>query len=144
MKKVIDILNRKGKNIIAIASSKSVHEALVIMSEKNIGSLVVSENEKLMGIITERDYARKVVLKGKISSDTPVAEIMTTNFPELYEDDTLEKCMQLMTDNNLRYLPVIKENKIIGLISIMDVVQQTILLQEETINELHQFMAGAT
>ena len=144
MKKVIDILNRKGNNIIAIASSKSVHEALVIMSEKNIGSLVVSENEKLMGIITERDYARKVVLKGKISSDTPVAEIMTTNFPELYEDDTLEKCMQLMTDNNLRYLPVIKENKIIGLISIMDVVQQTILLQEETINELHQFMAGAT
>ena len=144
MKKILHILSRKGNNVLNIAPEISVHDALLIMSEKNIGSLVVSDNGKYLGIVTERDYARKIVLKGKSSSETPVAEIMTTDFPKLTEEDTVEKCMQLMTENNLRYLPVMKEDKIVGLISIMDVVQETIISQQETISELHQYITGSS
>jgi CBS domain-containing protein len=144
MKKISHILNRKGNNVLSIAPHLSVHDALVIMSDKNIGSLVVANDEKYLGIITERDYARKVILMGKSSRDTRVDEIMTTDFPDLKEDDTVEKSMQLMTENNLRYLPVMKEGKVIGIISIMDVVKETILSQQETISELHQYISGSS
>ncbi len=144
MKKISHILNRKGNNVLNVAPQLSVHDALLIMSDKNIGSLVVSENNKYLGIVTERDYARKIVLKGKSSSETPVSDIMTTDFPLLTEDDTVEKCMELMTENNLRYLPVMKDEKIVGLISIMDVVKETILSQQETISELHQYITGSS
>ncbi|MCX6189835.1 MAG: CBS domain-containing protein [Bacteroidetes bacterium] len=144
MKKIIQILNRKGSNIIHIEPQLSVHDALQIMSDKNIGSLVVTQENQYLGIITERDYARKVMLKGKNSAETTVADIMTTDFPLLAEEDSIEKCMQLMTENNLRYLPVMRGVAIVGLISIMDVVQETILSQQETISELHQYISGSS
>ncbi len=144
MKKIIHILTRKGNNVISIAPQLSVHDALQIMSDKNIGSLVVADDLQYLGIITERDYARKVMLKGKSSAETTVSDIMTTDFPLLIEEDTVEKCMQLMTDNNLRYLPVMKGSSIVGLISIMDVVKETILSQQETISELHQYITGSS
>ena len=144
MKKISHILNRKGNNVLSIAPHLTVNDALLIMSDKNIGSLVVSDNDKYLGIVTERDYARKVMLKGKSSAETPVSEIMTTDFPLLTEEDSVDRCMKLMTENNLRYLPVMKEDKIVGLISIMDVIHETMLSQEETIIELHQYISGST
>ncbi len=144
MKKILHILNRKGTNVLSIEPQLTVHDALLIMSDKNIGSLVVAEGTKYHGIVTERDYARKVMLKGKNSADTSVAEIMTTDFPILTEDDSVEKCMQLMTENNLRYLPVMRADQIVGLISIMDVVQETILSQQDTISELHKYISGSS
>jgi CBS domain-containing protein len=144
MKKVLHILKRKGSDVMTIAPTTTVHEALTIMSEKNFGSLLVADDGKYMGLITERDYARKVILKGKSSADTPVSDIMTTDFPRLTEDDSVDRCMQLMTANNLRYLPVMKEDHVVGLISIMDVVHETILSQEETIEELHQYISGSS
>ena len=118
----------------------SVIEALEIMAEKNIGALVVVENESFIGIITERDYSRKIVLKGKSSSDTPVSEIMSTDFPSVLINDTVEKCMQLMASNRIRYLPVIEKDKLVGIISINDVVTETILTQQETISHLHSYI----
>lgn len=144
MKKIIHILNRKGTNVLSIEPQLTVHDALLIMSDKNIGSLVVAEGTKYHGIVTERDYARKVMLKGKHSADTTVSEIMTTDFPLLTEEDSVEKCMQLMTENNLRYLPVMRADQIVGLISIMDVVQETILSQQDTISELHKYISGSS
>ena len=144
MKKIIHILNRKGTNILTISPDTTVNEALQIMDDKNVGSLVVTENEEYLGIVTERDYARKVVLKGKDSAHTPVSEIMTTDFPKLSEDDSVDRCMHLMNQNNLRYLPVMKEKKIVGLISIMDVIKETVLSQQETISELHQYISGSS
>jgi len=143
MKKVLHILNRKGSDVLKIAPQVTVHDALIIMSDKNIGSLVVADGEKYLGILTERDYARKIVLKGKNSNETPVSEIMTTEFPLLTEHDSVDHCMKLMMDNHLRYLPVMREEKLVGLISLVDVVQETILSQQETINELHQYISGS-
>ena len=113
MRKVNDILKRKGNTVSTVSPNLSVIEALEIMAEKNIGALVVVENESFIGIITERDYSRKIVLKGKSSSDTPVSEIMSTDFPSVLINDTVEKCMQLMASNRIRYLPVIEKDKLV-------------------------------
>ena len=101
---------------------------------------MVVENESFIVIITERDYSRKIVLKGKSSSDTPVSEIMSTDFPSVLINDTVEKCMQLMASNRIRYLPVIEKDKLVGIISINDVVTETILTQQETISHLHSYI----
>lgn len=140
---IAKILERKGSNVIHVPPHLSVHDALVIMNDKNIGSLVVMHDGQYQGIVTERDYARKVVLKGKNSKDTSVSEIMENDFPPLSPTDSLERCMQLMTGHNLRYLPVMENGNIVGLIGIMDVVFETILAQQETISELHQYISGS-
>ncbi len=140
MRKVNDILKRKGNTVSTVSPNLSVIEALEIMAEKNIGALVVVENDSFIGIITERDYSRKIVLKGKSSSDTPVSEIMSTDFPSVLINDTVEKCMQLMASNRIRYLPVIEKDKLVGIISINDVVTETILTQQETISHLHSYI----
>ena len=140
MRKVNDILKRKGNTVSTVSPNLSVIEALEIMAEKNIGALVVVENESFIGIITERDYSRKIVLKGKSSSDTPVSEIMSTDFPSVLINVTVEKCMQLMASNRIRYLPVIEKDKLVGIISINDVVTETILTQQETISHLHSYI----
>ena len=140
MRKVNDILKRKGNTVSTVSPNLSVIEALEIMAEKNIGALVVVENESFIGIITERDYSRKIVLKGKSSSDTPVSVIMSTDFPSVLINDTVEKCMQLMASNRIRYLPVIEKDKLVGIISINDVVTETILTQQETISHLHSYI----
>jgi CBS domain-containing protein len=140
MRKVNDILKRKGNKVSTVSPNLSVIEALEIMSEQNIGALVVIEDESFIGIITERDYSRKIVLKGKSSSDTPISEIMSTEFPPVQLNDTVEKCMLLMSSNRIRYLPVIERGKLVGIISMNDVVTETILTQQETISHLHSYI----
>ncbi|MEP7257755.1 MAG: CBS domain-containing protein [Flavitalea sp.] len=140
MKKVVDIINRKGKNITHVLTSSSVLEALKIMADQNIGSVMVIENSKYMGIMTERDYSRKVVLKGKSSTDTKVSEIMSSDFPRVTPSDSIDYCMQLMSDKNIRYLPVFEGEELSGIISINDVVKETILSQQETITQLKDYL----
>jgi signal-transduction protein with cAMP-binding, CBS, and nucleotidyltransferase domain len=110
------------------------------MADKNIGSLVVLNNNQFAGILTERDYSRKVILMGRHSSETPVSEIMSSDFPPVLPSDTVEKCMQLMSSKHIRYLPVIDQGKLAGIISINDVVTETILNQQETISQLQNYI----
>ncbi len=140
MRKVSDILKRKGNKVSAVSPDLTVIKALELMAEQNIGSLVVMEADKFLGIITERDYSRKVILKGRHSSETPVGEIMTTDFPPVAPQDSVEKCMQLMSAKHIRYLPVYESNKLVGIISINDVVTETILNQQETISQLQTYI----
>lgn len=142
MSTVAAILARKGKNILTIAIDTTVYDALKIMSEKNVGSLVVLDGDKYAGILTERDYSRKVILLGKHSHDTTVGEIMSTELPIIKPSDSIEHCMQLMSDKNIRYLPVFDNEKLSGIISISDVVTETILQQKETINHLQNYIQG--
>ncbi|NTS43977.1 CBS domain-containing protein [Flavisolibacter sp. BT320] len=140
MKKVNDILNRKGRNMIAVSPQTTVIEALQLMAEKNIGSVLVMQNEQYAGLMTERDYSRKVVLKGKASNDTLVADIMTTDLPSVHPSDSIEHCMQLLSEKHIRYLPVFDQDKLSGIISINDVVKEIILSQEETISNLKDYL----
>ena len=140
MKKVSDILSRKGRNIVSIPPETTVLEALKLMAEKNIGSVMVMRDQQFLGIMTERDYSRKVVLNGKSSTDTLVSEIMTVDFPPVSPSDTIEHCMELMTANTIRYLPVFENNALCSIISMSDVVKATILGQEETITQLKDYL----
>jgi CBS domain-containing protein len=140
MKKVSDILKRKGSNTIAVSPQTTVIDALHLMADKNIGSVLVLEGEEYRGLMTERDYSRKVILKGKSSSDTLVSEIMTTDLPTVQPNDTIDHCMQLLSDKHVRYLPVFEDNKLSGIVSINDVVKEIILSQEETISNLKDYL----
>ena len=140
MKKVSQILSHKGSRITSVTPDTTVLEALRIMADQNIGSVMVLEGNNYMGIMTERDYSRKVILKGKSSTDTPVSEIMSMDFPAITPNDTVEFCMQLMSDKNIRYLPVFEGNTLCGIVSINDVVRETILTQEETITHLKDYL----
>ncbi len=140
MNRVKDILARKGSNAISVEPATTVFDALKLMAEKNIGSVMVMENGKYLGIVTERDYSRKVILKDKHSTSTIVSEIMTKDLPGVTPEDTIEHCMELMTSNNIRYLPVFTNNHIDGIISITDVVKETILTQQQTISHLESYI----
>lgn len=140
MKKVANILARKGVHVIAVSPTEKVIHALELMNEKNIGSLVVTESGNYLGILTERDYARKVILKGKSSQDATVAEIMSTGLPQITPDNSIETCMQIMSEYNVRYLPVFEQGKLCGIISINDVVTETIIAQKETIEHLENYI----
>jgi CBS domain-containing protein len=140
MKKVSNILARKGSHVIAIDGSTTVLEALKLMADKNIGSVVITEGGDYAGLLTERDYARKVILQGKSSLETKVREIMSTEFPRMVPDNTIETCMHVMSENNLRYLPIFRDNSLCGIISISDVVTETILSHEETIEHLKSYI----
>ena len=140
MNKINNILSRKGSKAISVTPETSVLDALKVMAENNIGSVVVMQDGKFMGIITERDYSRKVILKGKNSTDTKVSEIMTTEFPPLKPSDTVEHCMELMSQTNIRYLPVFDDKKLSGIISISDVVKETIIVQQATIDHLDSYI----
>jgi len=140
MKKVSQILSRKGSNVVTITPDITVLDALKQMAEKNIGSIVVVENGLYVGVLTERDYARKVILKGKSSTTTLVNEIMSTGLPRITPDNSLETCMQIMSENNIRYLPVFENDQLCGIISINDVIKETILTQKETIEHLQNYI----
>jgi len=140
MKRVADILSHKGSRITSVAPSTSVLDALRIMADQNIGSVLVLEDQQYMGIMTERDYSRKVILKGKSSTDTKVSDIMTNDLPHVKPQDTIEFCMQLLSDKNIRYLPVFDNDRLCGIISINDVVKETILTQQETITHLKDYL----
>ena len=140
MKKVSDILARKGSSVIAIDADTSVLDALKLMSEKNIGSVIVTEGGEYAGLLTERDYARKVILKGKSSDETTVREIMSTGLPRILPNSSIETCMHIMSETNIRYLPVFREDHLVGIISINDVVTETILSHEATIEHLKSYI----
>lgn len=139
-KKVSDILLRKGNNIVHVSPETTVLQALSLMAEKNIGSVMVMDNGQYTGIMTERDYSRKVILNGKSSTDTAVAEIMTSDLPAVTPSDTIDYCMELMSERNIRYLPVFQESIVVGIVSINDVVKETILSHEETISQLKDYL----
>lgn len=140
MKKVSHILAHKKAKIISVSPDTTVLEALRLMANLNIGSVMVLEGNQYLGIMTERDYSRKVVLLGKSSTDTPVLEIMSRDFPAVTPNDTVEFCMQLMSEKNIRYLPVFENDALCGIVSINDVVRETILTHEETITHLKDYL----
>ena len=139
--KVAEILQAKGTKVFSITSDITVYEALKAMGERNIGALLVIEDQQLMGIISERDYARKIILKGKSSHDTLVKEIMTEKVISISPEDNIDKCMELMSERHIRHLPVIKDGIVTGIISITDVVTAIIASQKETISYLHNYIS---
>jgi CBS domain-containing protein len=136
------ILDRKGTNFWSISPSNTVFEALSLMAEKNVGALPVLEGENLVGIISERDYARKVILLGRGSRETAVSVIMTRNVRTAGMNDSVQECMQLMTDNRFRHLPVVEDGRVIGIISIGDLVHWIIGAQTAMIDDLEHFVMG--
>lgn len=140
MKKVSDILNRKGVSVITIDADTTVLDALRLMDDKNIGSVVVTDNDEYLGLLTERDYARKVILQGKSSQETLVREIMSTGLPRIVPESSLETCMHIMSENNIRYLPVFRADQLCGIISINDLITETIHTHLETIEHLKSYI----
>jgi len=139
---VRDILNRKGREVWSIHPDESVYRALEMMSEHGIGALLVTENDQLVGVLSERDYARKIILKGRASRDTTVRDIMTEDVCCIGPQARIEECMQMMTNMKLRHLPVVDGERLDGVISIGDVVNATINHQEFIIEQLEHFIAG--
>lgn len=139
---VNQILSTKGNNVYSIISTISVYDAIKVMGEKNVGAILVIENDQLKGILSERDYARKIVLKDKSSKNTLVHEIMVSKVITVKPTDDLDYCMELMSSNRIRHLPVVDDNKVIGLISIGDVVKSIIEKQKETIQLLDSYING--
>ena len=143
MKSVTLILKSKpDPTVYTIAPTGSVFDALKLMAEKSIGALVVTEGEQVVGIITERDYARKVILMARSSKETPVHDIMTSSVMYVRPDHTSEECMVLMTENRLRHLPVMDNGKLVGLISIGDLVKDIISEQKFIIEQLEHYITG--
>lgn len=140
--RVSQILKSKGMNVYSVTSNITVYDALKIMGEKNIGALPIIEDGILRGIVSERDYARKVVLQNKTSKETLVADIMTKNVITVSPEDSIEDCMELMTDRKIRHLPVLENNKVVGVLSISDIVKVIIDSQRETIEHLQSYIAS--
>ena len=142
MHTVKELLREKGSQVWTITPQATVYEALELMATKNIGSLVVLEEGNVAGMFTERDYARKVVLQGRSSKTTTVGELETQDVLYVGPDDSIENCMALMTDKRLRHLPVMENEKLVGLVSIGDVVKAVISDREFTIRELERYITG--
>ncbi len=142
MKTVRSLLQAKGHAVWSITPDASVYEALNLMADKNVGALLVLEGGELAGIISERDYARKVALRGRTSHDTSVRDIMTADVISVRPDQTVEECMALMTDKRIRHLPVVADGKLIGVISIGDVVKSIITEQGFMIEQLTSYIVG--
>lgn len=139
---VSEILNTKGRQTWAVSPDTTVLEAIQIMADKNVGALLVLEGGKLIGIISERDYTRKVILRGKASKDTAVKEILSGDVVHVSPSDTVEDCMRLMTSHRIRHLPVLEGDKVTGIISIGDVVNWIISAQTSTIHQLQTYISG--
>jgi len=142
MKLVKHLLDAKGRDIISIDRGLSVLDAIKLMADKSVGALVVMQDGKLIGIVTERDYARKVIIKGRSSKSTRVDEIMTVNVSTTTPDQTVDECMGLMSAGRFRHLPVVENNDIVGVISIGDLVQAIIADQKEEIEQLEHYISG--
>lgn len=140
MKTVRQLLQSKGSTIFSIAPEARVFEALKLMAEKGVGALVVLEGDRLAGIISERDYARKVILHGKSSHEISVREIMTDKVVTVNPGRTVDECMTLMTNKRIRHLPVMDGEKLVGLVSIGDLVKEVIADREETIKQLESYI----
>lgn len=143
MKTVRDVLKEKGNQVWSISADASVHDALKLMAEKGIGALVVLDGEDVAGIFSERDYAREVELKGRTSRDTSVGDIMTRKVIYIEPDNTVEECMAVMTHKRIRHLPVMDKNRLVGLVSIGDIVKAVISEQQFMIQRLEHYITGA-
>ena len=141
-KTVNQLLDNKDKDLLTIDPNNSVYNAIKSMADHHIGSLIVMQNSNLLGIITERDYSRNVILKGKSSVDTPVKDIMTKNVLCIKPEQTIEEAMALMTDKRVRHLPVVENSNVIGIISIGDLVKDIISEQKFIIEQLEHYING--
>ena len=142
MKRVKAILATKGNDIFSIAPDASVYDAIHLLAEKEIGALLVMDGPLMVGILSERDYARQIILKGRSSEETKVREIMTTNVLHATPDNDTGECMTIMTKNRIRHLPVIDDSEVVGVISIGDLVRSIIAEQESTIGDLRKYISG--
>ncbi len=140
MKTVKQLLQAKGSTVFAVAPRDSVLEAIRVMAEKGVGALVVLEAGRLAGMVSERDYARKVILHGRSSQDTPVREIMTAKVITVQSAQSVEDCMALMTEHRIRHLPVVDDGKLAGVLSIGDLIKEVIADREETIKQLESYI----
>ncbi len=143
MKTVRDVLKEKGNQVWSISAGASVYDALKLMAEKGIGALVVLDGENVVGIFSERDYAREVELKGRTARDTSVGDIMTHKVIYIQPDNTVEECMAVMTHRRIRHLPVMDEGRLVGLVSIGDIVKAVISEQQFMIQQLEHYITGA-
>lgn len=142
MKLVQHLLDNKGTNVISIAGDASVFDAIKLMAERAVGSLLIMNGDRLRGIVTERDYARKVILKGRSSESTRVEEIMSTDVITASPRESVNDCMETMTEQRIRHLPVVEDGRVVGLISIGDLVQAIIEDQQAEIEHLEQYISG--
>ena len=143
MATVKQLLESKDNNVWSISPETTVFEGLQFMAEKNIGALLVTRDDKLIGIFSERDYARKVILKGKASKDTTIGELMTKEVIYTTPEDSLDECMALMTAKHIRHLPILNNGKLIGLLTLGDLVKQIMSNQEFKIQELEKYISGS-
>jgi len=142
MKTARDLLREKGTQVYATSPEASVYDALQQMADKNIGALIVFEGDRLVGLISERDYARKIVLKNKFSRETAVTEIMSRDVVTVAPDKNLEECMEVITEHRVRHLPVVEDDRVLGIISIGDVVKGIIDHKEFVIEQLEYYIKG--
>ena len=143
MQTVDQLLKLKGTEVFSVAPQDSVLHAIEIMATRHVGALLVMSEARLIGIISERDYARKVILQGRSSRDTPVSDIMTADVVTVTADHTVDECMRIITQHRIRHLPVLSDSGVTGLISIGDLVNSIISAQAETIDHLHTYIHGA-
>ncbi|MCB5190570.1 CBS domain-containing protein [Methylobacillus arboreus] len=140
MKTVRQVLETKGSTVYSVAPESLVYDALLIMAEHHIGALVVTHRDQMVGVFSERDYAREVVIKGKTSKTTTVGDIMSVQLITVSPDDTVDHCMNLMSGKRIRHLPVLEDGRLIGLLSIGDLVKETIAYQEFLIKQLESYI----
>ena len=142
MKTISQFLDHSQRAIYSVGPDDTIRHALEVMALHNIGALLVLQEQKLVGIFSERDYARKVVLKGKSSNDAKVSEVMTSKVITINTKQSIDQCMQIMTDNHIRHLPIVNDTQVMGLISIGDVVREMIAYQKSMIEQLQSYIAG--
>ena len=142
MKTISQFLDHSQRAIFSVSPDDTIRQALEVMALHNIGALLVLKEQKLVGIFSERDYARKVVLKGKSSNDAKVSEVMTSKLITINTNHSIDQCMQIMTDNHIRHLPIVNDSQVMGLISIGDVVREMIAYQKSMIEQLQSYIAG--
>lgn len=142
MLRVTYLLAAKGKDVWSIAPEAPVLDAIRLMADRSIGALPVIADGQLLGIVSERDYARKVILKNRSSADTPVRDIMTASVVTISPDESVHDCMEIMTQRRIRHLPVVERGKVVGMVSIGDLVKAVIEEQQQTITQLERYIAG--